>query len=103
MFLGIDIGTSGVKAVVLDEAGAVGAEGVAPLTVQRPRPSWSEQDPDAWWRATEAAVLAIDPALRRSVRGIGLAGQMHGATLLGPDDRPLRNARSLRWRFRYAQ
>ncbi|WP_375271047.1 xylulokinase [Sphingomonas sp.] len=92
MFLGIDIGTSGVKAVVLDEAGSVAAQGVAALTVQRPQPLWSEQDPAAWWNATEAAVRAIDPAIRRSVRGIGLAGQMHGATLLGADDQPLRPA-----------
>lgn len=92
MFLGIDIGTSGVKAVVLDEHGAVVAQGSAALTVQRPRPLWSEQDPDAWWQATTAAVRAIDPAVRRAVRGVGLAGQMHGATLLGADDRPLRPA-----------
>lgn len=92
MFLGIDIGTSGVKAVVLDEAGAVVGQGTTALTVQRPHPLWSEQHPETWWRATEAAVGAIDPAVRRSVRGVGVAGQMHGATLLGPDDRPLRPA-----------
>ena len=92
MFLGIDIGTSGVKAVVLDEAGAVVGQGAAALTVQRPHPLWSEQDPDAWWRATNAAVQAIDASIRRSVRGVGLAGQMHGATVLGADDRPLRPA-----------
>ncbi|WP_097065045.1 xylulokinase [Sphingomonas guangdongensis] len=92
MFLGIDIGTSGVKAVVLDEAGAVAGQGTAALTVQRPQPLWSEQDPEAWWQATDAAVRAIDPAVRRSVRGVGVAGQMHGATLLGADDRPLRPA-----------
>ena len=92
MFLGIDIGTSGVKAVVLDEAGAVVGQGTAALTVQRPHPLWSEQEPDAWWRATNAAVQAIDPSVRRSVRGVGLAGQMHGATILGADDKPLRPA-----------
>ncbi|MEZ0496073.1 xylulokinase [Sphingomonas sp. IW22] len=92
MFLGIDIGTSGVKAVALDERGGVVAQGVAALTVQRPQPLWSEQHPDAWWEATQSAVRAIDPAIRRAVRGIGLAGQMHGATLLGADDRPLRSA-----------
>ena len=89
MFLGIDIGTSGVKAVVLDRHGTVVGQGTAALTVQRPQPVWSEQDPDDWWAATEAAVRAIDPAIRRAVRGIGLAGQMHGATMLGADDRPL--------------
>ncbi|QDX24610.1 xylulokinase [Sphingomonas suaedae] len=92
MFLGIDIGTSGVKAVALDETGAVAGQGTAALTVQRPHPGWSEQDPAAWWLATTAAVQAIDPAVRRSIRGIGIAGQMHGATLLGADDQPLRPA-----------
>jgi len=92
MFLGIDIGTSGVKAACVAEDGTLLGQGTASLTVSRPQPTWSEQYPDAWWRATEAAVLAIDPAVRRKVRGIGVAGQMHGATLLGADDRPLRPA-----------
>ena len=92
MFLGIDIGTSGVKAVVIDRDGTIAGQGSAALTVQRPHPLWSEQEPDAWWQATDAAVRAIDADVRRSVRGIGLAGQMHGATLLGADDRPLRPA-----------
>ncbi|USI75022.1 xylulokinase [Sphingomonas morindae] len=92
MYLGIDIGTSGVKAVVIDAAGAVLGQGSAPLTVSRPHPLWSEQDPEAWWQATEAAVGAIPAALRAEVRGIGLAGQMHGATLLDAEDRPLRPA-----------
>jgi xylulokinase len=92
MFLGIDIGTSGVKVVAVDPQGIVAAQATRPLTVQRPRPGWSEQDPDAWWQAVDAAVQAVDRDIRRRVRGIGLAGQMHGATLLGADDRPLRPA-----------
>ena len=90
MFLGIDIGTSGVKAVVIGEDGSVCGQGVAPLTVSRPHGLWSEQAPEDWWRATEEAVLALSPDLRARVQGVGLAGQMHGATLLGEDDRPLR-------------
>lgn len=92
MYLGIDIGTSGVKAVLLDERGRVADQATAPLTVSRPRPLWSEQDPADWWRATEAAVLKLDAGKRRRVRGIGLAGQMHGAVLLGEADRVLRPA-----------
>jgi xylulokinase len=92
MFLGIDIGTSGVKAVVIDRDGSIAAQGTAALTVQRPHPLWSEQDPDAWWQATDAAVRALPADVRRAVRGVGVAGQMHGATLLGADDRPLRPA-----------
>lgn len=92
MYLGIDIGTSGVKAVIVAESGAVMAAGTAPLGVCRPFPGWSEQDPDHWWQATEAAVLALPEDLRARVLGVGLAGQMHGATLLGADHRPLRPA-----------
>lgn len=92
MYLGIDIGTSGVKAVIVGDEGAVLAQATAPLAVSRPEPLWSEQDPHDWWSATEAAVSALDPRLRSGVRGIGLAGQMHGATLLGADDAPLRAA-----------
>ncbi|KFG89051.1 Xylulokinase [Sphingobium herbicidovorans NBRC 16415] len=92
MFLGIDIGTSGVKAVIVAHDGKVVAQKTDPLDVARRQPLWSEQAPDDWWNATQEAVLGIDPALRGQVRGIGLAGQMHGATLLGTDDKPLRPA-----------
>jgi len=92
MFLGIDIGTSAVKAVVMQENGAVAAEASAPLAVSRPRPLWSEQDPDDWWTAANRAVLALPVESRRQVRAVGLAGQMHGATLLDESDRPLRPA-----------
>lgn len=92
MFLGLDIGTSGVKALVVSADGAVIAQGHAPLAVSRPQPLWSEQEPADWWAASEAAVLSIAPELRAQVQGIGLAGQMHGATLLGKDDQPLRPA-----------
>ena len=92
MFLGLDVGTSGVKAVVLSESGAIVAEGHAPLTVSRPHPLWSEQNPDDWVDACHAAVLNLPADVRARVQGVGLAGQMHGATLLGADDRPLRPA-----------
>ena len=92
MFLGIDIGTSGVKAVIVGQDGRVVALETVPLSVSNPHPLWSEQTPEDWWEATQRAVLALDPAIRAQVRGIGLAGQMHGATLLGADDKPLRPA-----------
>jgi xylulokinase len=91
--LGIDVGTSAVKALVLGQAGEVLDQASAPLEVSRPRPLWSEQDPDAWWRATDAAVRAL--AARGATRGVaavGLSGQMHGATLLDVSLRPLRPA-----------
>jgi xylulokinase len=92
VYLGIDVGTSGVKAVVLAPSGSVLDKASAPLAVSRPAPLWSEQCADDWWAATEAAVLGLDPVLRSGVLGVGLAGQMHGATLLSEDDRPLRPA-----------
>lgn len=92
MFLGIDVGTSCVKAVVTAESGEVLAQSSSDLTVSRPHPLWSEQAPADWLEAAHKAVLGLDAGLRKGVRGIGLAGQMHGATLLGSDDKPLRPA-----------
>jgi xylulokinase len=92
MYLGIDLGTSSAKAVVLAPNGAIAAHSSHPLEVSRPCPMWSEQDPDDWWRAVDQSVLRLDPDVRRRVSAIGLTGQMHGATLLGTDDRPLRPA-----------
>lgn len=92
MYLGVDIGTSGVKAIVMDANGDVVAQATAPLSVQRPRPLWSEQDPDAWWQATNSAVKQLPLAARQAIEAIGLAGQMHGATVLDSADRPLRPA-----------
>ena len=92
MFLGVDIGTSAVKAVVLNEAGTVASEASAPLNVSRPKPLFSEQNPDDWWAATDAAVRSLPAELRGAIKGVGLAGQMHGATLLDESDKPLRPA-----------
>ena len=95
MYLGIDLGTSEVKAVLLDEGGTIVASARAPLEVQRPQPRWSEQSAESWWSASLAAVdelRATNAAALAAVRGLGLSGQMHGATLLDEADRPLRPA-----------
>jgi xylulokinase len=92
MFLGIDIGTSSVKAVVINDTGDVIDQAAAPLSVSRPEALWSEQAPADWWAATQKAVLELSPDRRANVRGIGLSGQMHGATLLGQDNSVLRPA-----------
>lgn len=92
MYLGIDIGTSGVKAVLVDDAQNVIDQMSAPLFVSRPKPLWSEQDPAEWWRATNEAVLKLDSRARRAVKAIGLSGQMHGATCLDKDDKVIRPA-----------
>ena len=92
MYLGIDIGTSGVKAVLVDAAQSVIDQTSAPLSVSRPKPLWSEQDPQDWWRATQEAVLKLDSRARRAVKAIGLSGQMHGATCLDKDNKIIRPA-----------
>jgi xylulokinase len=92
MFLGLDIGTSAVKAVLLDAEGRMRGEASSALTVSRPKPLWSEQNPDDWWTATNLAVLGLDAALRAEVSAIGIAGQMHGAVLLDRERRFLRPA-----------
>src|SRR5690242_11567759 len=95
-FLGIDVGTSGVKAILIDERGKVLGDATAPAKEPvRPNPGWSEQDPADWWSATLAAVDKLSkshPAELATVRGIGLSGHMHGATLLDSDDKVLRPA-----------
>ncbi|MBN9525129.1 MAG: xylulokinase [Alphaproteobacteria bacterium] len=95
MFLGIDLGTSGVKALLVDGDEQIVAQGHAALTVSRPHALWSEQDPEDWWQGTVAALgqlRAAAPAAMAAVRGIGLSGQMHGATLLDDRNRVLRPA-----------
>lgn len=92
MWLGVDLGTSGVKTVIVDDEGIVRAECSRALSVQNPQPLWSEQDPADWWKATEAAILGLPADLRSAVRGLGLSGQMHGAVLLDESDTVLRPA-----------
>jgi xylulokinase len=94
-YLGIDIGTSAVKAVLVGGDQAVLGEASAELATARPKDLWSEQDPQAWWRAVETVVSRVrrlDPKRFAAVRGIGLTGQMHGAVLIAADGRLLRPA-----------
>ena len=91
MFIGLDLGTSGLKAVLIDEAQAIVAEATAPLAALRPQSGWSEQDPATWLDAADTAMRALAGQVSLAqVRGIGLSGQMHGATLLDADDAVLR-------------
>lgn len=92
MFLGIDIGTSSVKAVVTNADGDVIDQASAAIPISRPKPLWSEQAPQDWWTATNKAVLELSPDRRKKLEAVGLSGQMHGATLLDGRDRPLRPA-----------
>jgi xylulokinase len=100
LLLGIDVGTTGTRAILVDEAdGRVVAGATREYPLHTPRPLWAEQDPDDWWRGTVGAVQDALAAARQlgpvEVRGIGLSGQMHGVVLLGADGRPL--GRSLIW------
>ena len=93
MYLGLDLGTSAVKALLVDDAGAVVGSRSAALTVSRPHAGWSEQDPQEWWQATCAAAVALAgdfPSRMAAVRAIGLSGQMHGLTALDAADEVIR-------------
>ncbi|MFK7761681.1 MAG: xylulokinase [Roseobacter sp.] len=90
-FIGLDLGTSSLKAILIDQDQDILAEHTVALTVERPHDGWSEQDPASWCVAATQALAALTSlADCSSVQGIGLSGHMHGATLIGADDRPLR-------------
>ena len=90
MYIGLDLGTSGLKGILIDADQKVLAEATAPLTVQRPHDGWSEQSPDSWITAAEAVLDKLSAHGLGAVRGIGLSGHMHGATLLDASDDVLR-------------
>ncbi|MBX5131859.1 xylulokinase [Rhizobium sp. L9] len=93
MYLGLDLGTSGVKAMLIDGDQKIVGSANGALDVSRPHSGWSEQEPAHWVRATEEAVAGLKakhPKEFAAVKGIGLSGQMHGATLLDASDKVLR-------------
>ena len=95
MFLGIDIGTSEVKVLLLDERHQIVGNAGAVLDISRPHPGHSEQQPDDWWIATQYALMqlrASQPQAYAAVQAIGLSGQMHGAVLLDRNNDVLRPA-----------
>jgi xylulokinase len=88
ILVGLDVGTTGVKAVAVSPAGSLLARAERPYPLSTPQPGWSEQNPDDWWRASEEALAAleVEPA------AVGLSGQMHGLVALDGRERPLRPA-----------
>lgn len=90
MYIGLDLGTSGLKGVLMDESQEVVAEATAPLKVSRPAEGHSEQAPADWIAAAETVFDQLAAHGLSTVRGIGLSGQMHGATLLDASDEVLR-------------
>ncbi|MES2935862.1 MAG: xylulokinase, partial [Pseudomonadota bacterium] len=95
MFIGIDLGTSEVKILLLDEAGQIVGTAGSSFEVSRPHARWAEQQPSDWWQGTEMAMATLRdqyPAQFAAVRAIGLSGQMHGAVLLDASNQVLRPA-----------
>ncbi|WP_299142792.1 xylulokinase [uncultured Vibrio sp.] len=93
MYIGIDLGTSGVKSIVMSRDGDIVASKTIKLVVSRPYPLWSEQDPQQWWEATCQSISGLSEQVDLSqVKAIGLSGQMHGATLLDASGDVLRPA-----------
>src|SRR5829696_9606314 len=87
--VGLDIGTSGVKALAVTEDGTIVGRQEIGYPLSTPRPGWSEQDPGDWWRATEQALAALEVD---EIAGIGLSGQMHGLVALDEAERVIRPA-----------
>ncbi len=90
-YIGLDLGTSSLKAILIDDKQDVLAEHSVALTVQRLHDGWSEQDPSSWCEAAIEALLSLAAQADCSdLKAIGLSGHMHGATLIGEDDQPIR-------------
>jgi len=87
--VGLDVGTTSVKGIAIDQTGAVVHVAERGYPLSTPRPGWSEQDPELWWKA---AAEVLDECDADRALGIGLSGQMHGLVALDGDDRPLRPA-----------
>ncbi len=92
--MGIDIGTSGCKTLIIDDQGRVAARAIEEYPLSTPRPGWSEQDPEHWWQAVKSTVRHIlkDFEHISDIKGIGLSGQMHGLVPLDKDGQVLRPA-----------
>ena len=92
-FLGLDVGTSGVKAILMSPTGEVTAAAMSPLSMSTPRPGWAEQDPEAWWTATIASIRAVlEPKPIARIAAIGISGQMHSSVFLDRSGRVIRPA-----------
>lgn len=94
-YIGIDIGTSGTKSLLIDAEGNILAEASASYDVLSPKPLWTEQNPEDWWTATVKTVRAVVKQAKikaDSVKAIGLSGQMHGSVFLDKKDKVIRPA-----------
>ncbi len=87
VLVGLDVGTSGARAVAVDESGDVVAEASAEYPLMSPRPGWTEQDPEDWWRGAKEALGKVTVGADDEVIGLGLTGQMHGLFFSTPRTR----------------
>ena len=93
LFIGVDLGTSAVKLLLVDEKGSIRKTVTKEYPLSFPRPGWSEQDPADWWRAVQHGILELtEHADKSAIRGIGVGGQMHGLVALDEADRVIRPA-----------
>ena len=92
MFLGLDLGTSSVKVIVINDDGKISSKSSQSLSLSSPYPLWNEQSPSDWLEAAENAILKIPKNIRSKLKGMGLSGQMHGAVLLDKKECPIRPA-----------
>jgi xylulokinase len=90
--IGLDIGTSGARAVALNESGEVVAEAAQGYPLLSPRPGWTEQNPEDWWLASRKVLSEVAATVKGKVEGIGLTGQMHGSVFLDANDQVIRPA-----------
>jgi len=93
--IGIDVGTTGTKTLLIDESGRLLASATQEYPLHTPKPGWAEQNPEDWWQATVStirAVLARGGVLPKEVKGLGLSGQMHGSVFLDKDNQVIRPA-----------
>jgi len=94
-FLGIDLGTSSVKVILVNRWGKVVAQGSRGYTVYSPFSGWAEQDPEEWWQSTTWAIRQVLYQAKinsSSIKGIGISGQTHGTVILDKNHQPLRKA-----------
>ncbi|MGQ0640519.1 MAG: xylulokinase [Gemmatimonadaceae bacterium] len=92
VLLGIDVGTSGVKAILVTPSGDVAATTTTPLTLSTTHPGWAEQDPDAWWQASLASIRRVLQGADFRVIAVGISGQMHSSVFLDAAGRVIRPA-----------
>ncbi len=93
LLLGLDVGTSAVKAVLVRPAGAVAGAATAPLSLDTPQPGWAEQDPDAWWEASATAIRRVlEQHADVRVAAVGISGQMHSSVFLDKSGAVIRPA-----------